>query len=343
MALKTGGHWIGGAASPLMLTENAPACEQGATAAAQGRLLWVGRTAASRCQNIGMQYFPLDVDRFEHQFGVRALPASASIVEATEHYDEQVSLKRTLLEEDPANYSQSLPGSGAAEREAASLLLASASFLAPPTAALSRDDVLCGEAASSPSPLLSIARHLQEDLAILRGDSADGQRLVAGVVCFPSGWSIADKIGKSILDVHAPVPEYVSVMSRSTDGLLDRLKSGRPVWRMNWGVRPSARLDQSPKHAEELQAEAERIQAENAGQRCYFRVERQTLSRLPETGSILFTIHTHQCPLGELLPWQQRNLLGVLESCPPETLRYKGIAPLKDAVCHFLRQSHAAT
>lgn len=33
--------------------------------------------------------------------------------------------------------------------------------------------------------------------------------------------------------------------------------------------------------------------AENAGQRLHLRVERQTLSRLPKTGAVLFGIRTH--------------------------------------------------
>ena len=35
------------------------------------------------------------------------------------------------------------------------------------------------------------------------------------------------------------------------------------------------------------------VTAENAGQRLHLRVERQTLSRLPRTGAVLFTIRTH--------------------------------------------------
>ena len=35
------------------------------------------------------------------------------------------------------------------------------------------------------------------------------------------------------------------------------------------------------------------VTAESAGQRLHLRVERQTLSRLPRTGAVLFTIRTH--------------------------------------------------
>jgi hypothetical protein len=88
-----------------------------------------------------------------------------------------------------------------------------------------------------------------------------------------------------------------------------------------------------------MQAEAGQLAPHNVGCRCYFRVERQTLSRLEASNGILFTIHTQQTPLERLEGWQKRNLLGVLESCPPATLQYKGISPIQSLVCDYLRRS----
>jgi dimethylamine monooxygenase subunit A len=234
----------------------------------------------------------------------------------TEHYAAEIELKQRLLAEDLENYFAALPGSEPAQQEAASLVARCAG-----KPLQSGDD-----------SLLSMARLVQEDLVVLSGDSASGHPVIAGVVCFPSGWTIREKLGQTILSVHRPVPEYATVMGASTDKLLSQLKAGRPVWRMNWGVRASGDLDQSPKHL--LQ---QRREISEAGSQCYFRVERQTLSRLPESGAILFTIHTHQCQLAELASWQQSNLLGVLQSCPEETLQYKGIARIWEPVCRFLR------
>ena len=269
-----------------------------------------------------LPYFPLTHDRFEHQFGIRALPDGDSIIESTRERTSEIEIKRQLLQEDPDNYFQAAPSSEPAQREAASLIAQSAAIPVP--------EPDCS------SPLLDVARQVQEDLVVLSGDSASGHPVIAGVVCFPSGWSIRDKMGQSILRVHQSVPEYESAMGASTDQLLERLKAGRPVWRMNWGVRTSSRLDQSPKHLETLVGEVETLCAQNVGQRCHFRVERQTLSRLPTTHAILFTIHTHHCPLQALTIEQMQILRGVLETCPQATLEYKGIAPIKQLVCDYL-------
>lgn len=43
--------------------------------------------------------------------------------------------------------------------------------------------------------------------------------------------------------------------------------------------------------------QSEPITAQNAGDRLLTRMERETLSRLPKTGAILFTIRTHMKPL----------------------------------------------
>lgn len=263
----------------------------------------------------GLRYFPLTTDRFQHQFGVRAIKSHESIVEQTDSFDDQIKLKRQLLLTDRENHCQSLPLSEPAQREASSLLI------------------------GKPCLLIDAATGLQEDLVVLSGDVDAGHPIIAGVVCFPSGWTIAEKVGQPIDRVHRPVPEYAEVMSQATNQLMQKLRPDRPVWRTNWGVRPSGQLDQSPKQMDRIRKSADQLTAANAGTECYFRVERQTLSRLPTTNAILFTIHTHQCRLSELNPEQQINLLGVLKTCPKETLRYKGIEPFVSEVCDFLSRS----
>ncbi|MFK8112055.1 MAG: DUF3445 domain-containing protein [Rubripirellula sp.] len=271
-----------------------------------------------------MRYFPLKHDRFEHQFGIRALSHEQPIIERTERFEIEVDLKRRLLEEDRENYVAALASSETAQQEAVTFI----SHATPELTLPSEPDAAM--------PLLALALAVQEDLVIMSGDARKGFPVIAGVVCFPSGWTITEKIGKPMLQVHQPVPEYAAEFGSPVDRLLASLKSGRSVWRMNWGVRSSDRLDQSPK-----QLIGSGINITDAGSQCYFRVERQTLSRLPQTNAILFTIHTHQCKLDELLEWQQRNLLGVLMSCPQETLRYKGIERILDPVCEFLRRQLA--
>lgn len=185
-------------------------------------------------------------------------------------------------------------------------------------------------------PLLSLAMQIQEDLVLLDGESP--HRLLAGAVFFPSGWSIAEKIGRSLQETHSVVPRFEQTLERQTDRLVTHLKVGRPVWRMNWGVRPSDQLDQSPKWSAMIAESAQRVDANNAGTRCFFRVERQTLSRLPGHDEILFTIHTRQWPLASLKETQLQILYQTLKTCPAETLTYKGISAFLDPLMQYLEQ-----
>ncbi len=281
-----------------------------------------------------MRYFPLTKDRFEHQFGVRALAPSESIVEATDHYSEEILLRREALVRDCDYYFQAVADSTVAQHQARDLIIDSAPFLHGKINAKTGETIDLDHL----QPLLEISRHVQEDLAIMSGDPDRGFPLIAAAIIFPSGWCVGDKLGQSVLTIHTPVPEFEDELNQATQQLMARLKPQRPVWRTNWAVRPSGQLDQSPIHGDKLRQRRAAITAENAGSECYFRVERQTLSRLPG-GDILFTIHTHQSPLGGLSDEERKILLGVIETCPAETLKYKGIWPMRETVVQYLRKN----
>lgn len=276
--------------------------------------------------------FPLTGTRFEHQFGIRALPATESIFLRSDRFIDETAEKKRLINDDHSNYVAALPAAEPAMLETVNMIRTHAGSQTMKVA----DQSASGNEIESVKEFKDAALLVQEDLVICSGDPGSGFPMVAGVVCFPSGWTIAEKIGMPIHAIHAPVPQFAETMGRSTSALLDRLRTGRPVWRTNWGVRCSGRLDQSPKHAEREERCAQTIDQSNAGARCYFRVERQTLSRLPVTDDILFTIHTMQTPIDQLTGDQQQTLLAWLETCPAETLRYKGITPFYESLKRWL-------
>jgi hypothetical protein len=151
-------------------------------------------------------------------------------------------------------------------------------------------------------------------LLLLDGDL----RLVAGQLCFANAWSLGEKMGRLIEGVHAPVPGYDSVLASPVRKLLERLKPERPVWRVNWGVKPTSRLDLTSRHDAWVNSLKPGCPLEN----CWLRVERQSLSRLPKTEHVLFTIHTYQAPVRGA---DADVVALVIASTPAETRRYKGI------------------
>jgi hypothetical protein len=282
-----------------------------------------------------MHYFPFTEDHFEHQFGIRVLLPTEEIFEKTDRYADEIRTKRELLEILPEQYAclENLPAD--IEQDASDFVCKQAGFLSAEVA----DEVVRSKRA-----LLTVARHVQEDLVVVSDHAKLGFPVLGGVVCFPAGWSLPEKIGGSMLQTHAAVPEYEHVLHASVDRLFSQLKVGRPVWRTNWGVRASSNLDQHPRHAERLNTQAFELGQLNdglnrCGEQAYFRVERQTMSRLPQTRAILFTIHTHQQRVAELDLGQQAKLLGVLKTCPKETLAYKGIAPFANQLIYWLEQN----
>jgi hypothetical protein len=194
-----------------------------------------------------------------------------------------------------------------------------------------------GDSASLPLPPLDwVGRQMQEDLLILSGNAEDGMPLVAGQLCFPNGWCLDDKMGKSFLGIHHEVPLFAHHLGRSSSLLLERLKPERPVWRINWSLKATPRLNLIPRFfAEERQAH---LTPANIGACCFLRLERQTLSRLPRTGCILFTIHTYQAPLDAVVESADvaRRIAGVVRTVPEEMLLYKGIASFLDPLLTYL-------
>jgi hypothetical protein len=266
--------------------------------------------------------FPLDGSPFEMVLGIHVLREQEPLLVATESRTRELQIKQTQATESLDDYFQASADSQSAQLRAVHYLH-------------TKHPELVAVADDRP-PLLSMAMQIQEDLVLLDGESP--HRLLAGAVFFPSGWSIADKIGRSLQETHSVVPRFEQTLERQTDRLVTHLKLDRPVWRMNWGVRPSGQLDQSPKWSALIADSAKQVDAKNVGTRCFFRVERQTLSRLHGGGEILFTIHTRQWPLASLNKIQLKCLYQTLISCPEETLVYKGIAAFYDPLMQFLER-----
>jgi hypothetical protein len=181
-----------------------------------------------------------------------------------------------------------------------------------------------------------VGAQVAEDLLILR--ASGDQELIAGHLCFPNGWCLNEKMGRPLLAIHDPVPGYAETLGEPTRNLLARLKPGRPVGRLNWGMKPTGRLDLSSRWNDWVRFANSEVTPENAGDRCYLRVERQTLTALPDSGCVLFTIHTYQQTLATLSPAQQQLLRGVLETTPPAMADYKGLTPILAPALHWLSE-----
>ena len=301
---------------------------------------------------IVLPYFPFDDDTFKMIMGVKALHDNSLIEIDSQAYREELALKHKLLSNEYNQYFQALPGTERLQWEVVASVLQSMVQRYPDYFELIIDDnewlwrnrllgeetcFTSGEDGSLPyAPLDWLGRQVQEDLLILDDATVDAIPLVAGQLCFPNGWCLDDKMGKSFLGIHEEVPLFSEHIGRSSHLLLKRLKAGRPVWRVNWSLKASTRLNLIPRYFSEEQQACQHVTEKNAGERCFLRIERQTLSRLPVTGGILFTIHTYQAPIVEIATsrGRARRIANVIQTLPDELLVYKNmasfVAPLLD-------------
>lgn len=305
-----------------------------------------------------LPYYTLSTNAHRLALGARPLADGPLIEVDSAAYAEELALKETILGSDCAYYFQALPQSTAAQWEALALILQDLCRHYPEAFSL-----MCaanmwewhnhllgaswqfryGDSSTLPWPPLDwIGRQVQEDLLVLDGTVASCP-LVAGQLCFANRWSLEEKLGRSFLEIHGPVPGFGEQIGRSSSLLLERLKTDRPVWRYNWSLVLGGELDLSTKMFAVAQAHMPAVTAANCGEVCYFRTERQTLARLPQTGAVLFTVHTYRTPLGALArdPAWARRFLEVLDGLSPALLAYKGVASVAEPLHEYL--SAAAT
>ncbi len=264
-----------------------------------------------------------------------------TVVETDQHYSNEIKLKQQLLEEDHHYYFNSLQETEAAQWEAVEKILTDLVKHDHINFKINKDNshwtfinkkltqeftFTFGDSSSLPqAPLDWIGRQIQEDLIIL---NAAGE-VVAGQLCFPSGWALNEKLGKQFMEVHAPLPSVTNPMIQAANKLIERLPLNKPVSRNNWGFRLGDQLDLSSKHStiyrEKLNKQLPQLTNTAFGESIFLRVEHQTLTRLPQSGFVMFTIHTYNSSLREEASNSERSkmMLSFLKTTPPELIDYK--------------------
>lgn len=268
-------------------------------------------------------------------------------IEIDAAFAEQLRLKQTLLSQRYDDVFVHLPGSEAAQQEVLQLLIAHLLHYFPQHyqqqghALHNRmtDQQWC-IADFAAHPLDLAGRLVQEDLCLML-PIENQYVLAAASVCFPSRWSLQEKFGQPIADIHQHVPGYAEALERPVNHFFDRLKPEYPGYRLNWGIvdSPSLFLDQHKGNT----APDLTITPENAGERLWLRVERQTLRRLPVSNGVLFTIRTYVHALSQLMdnPGVAYSLKLAVQQIPTAMQIYKNLLPVRSALISYLEQIEA--
>ena len=155
-----------------------------------------------------------------------------------------------------------------------------------------------------------------EDFCIM-APGPDGYRLVGATLCFPAHWVLAEKLGRPMEAIHDPVPDYDPTMARRVGRMFDTLHVDRPLMRANWLIDPTPELFLPGG------THADRETSDGTGP-LYLRTERQTMIRLPETGSIVFGIKTSISDLDALPDDQIAALADGIRAYSAGKVAYRG-------------------
>ena len=150
------------------------------------------------------------------------------------------------------------------------------------------------------SPWSTLVRLIQEDMLILIPGKT-GFILSGGVLCFPAGWMLSEKVGRPLFDIHDPVVNYSESLDVRIQRILTNMQMATAFIRHNFLLYSNAEL-----HHPRSITNPKRIDPDMP---LYVRVERQVLRKLSKDGAIAFTIHTYLLPVTQLTDEEKTCLL----------------------------------
>jgi hypothetical protein len=277
-----------------------------------------------------LRFFPLTGETYRPTVGLKPVDEGDWLVFGPDA-DAQLAERAHLLAHERATVLQVLPTAEEACREllgvvADDLARHHPARVTPALRAAAADPARL----SGAEALAAAGAAVPEDLALL--SARPPVLLEAGCVCFPSRWSLAEKVGRGSDAIHAPVPAFGGVAS-ATNAALERLPAGRVVSRVNWTMHDSDHLfcpGPVPGRTDHT--------LEGVIDATWFRMERQTLRRLPWTGAVCFTLRTLLIPIRALIadPERHRAVAATVRTLPRETAVYKGMGSFVDLLAEAL-------
>lgn len=161
---------------------------------------------------------------------------------------------------------------------------------------------------------------LEPDVLLLSADPDGRFRLRGGALCFPTGWSLEEKLGHTLEFIHGVVPGLNPALGASIHQFLSKLKPGAAFLRDNWGIAASPELNLHPVRGIAPPGLAVALD------RLWLRVERQALMALPGTRGIVFGIRIELHRLDSLAGSPAAaGLCRALTTMPSELAVYKRV------------------
>ena len=151
--------------------------------------------------------------------------------------------------------------------------------------------------------------------------------MLAASICSPSYWSVQDKIGKSLYDVHAPVKSLNEKIGVNIGRFIERAPLLQPFERENWLI-----------HADTKRLHlAEEPEIVGNPDNWFVRSERETICKIHDDYS-LFTIRVSFAPLNEIHAYEdaKAGMLKSLKAMDKDEINYFGGAKKVKTLIEYL-------
>ncbi len=173
----------------------------------------------------------------------------------------------------------------------------------------------------------------EPDWVVLSSGAARDPVVLGGEVVFPSSWSLPEKLGRPLSQVHGPVPGLEISLGKSIQVFLNRIEPNAAWERDNWGLSADADLNHHPVR------QVPALDASARLDKTWLRLERQFLTRLPVTRGLLFGIRVSHHRLDEVAatPGAAAGLSRALKTMSEEVAGYKGLLMARGPLIEELR------
>jgi hypothetical protein len=171
------------------------------------------------------------------------------------------------------------------------------------------------------APVWQLTKSLQEDFVIWAPNKVGDLSAQILSVCLPSGWSPKDKVNKTFLEIHEPIPDFDTV-NRASNHIAKMITERGPFIRHVWSICNRPGLSRRPDLCQPW--------ANETVDDMWFRTERQIT--VPVDGTMaLFLIRVYMQPLRDILrdPDKTKLLIDSIMSMTDAVIEYKGFGYLK--------------
>lgn len=292
----------------------------------------------------------------DFQLGLRPIRPGTWILLGTDHAGMMREKHERLTRLRPYYY-RSLPESLPAQRELRELVIAH--LLADHAGSFERSgsvvrSVLTGQTLElnddSVEPLLQLSYLIEEDFMLLHAGNGI-PRITAASNAYSTSGRLAASVGHDMEWTHAPVPQLTQKLGTKINRVISTIHAATPCERFNWQVTPMASVffphtDPHAVNAAAMHRVAEVLRDDpaRAGELLWIRVERQTLSRLPDSNAVAFSLHTYSDPLSSISSDLEsaRAILALLSNYTAERWKYSEMDIVREPLLLWLEAAASA-